>query len=184
MRIFNGLLAIILLALSFSCSNQKKSYDNYNEELDDIVMGIYFGMEKQDFLDHCWDLNQEGKTAHGTIGNMVMYVDSLNFESKAIVNFYPKFEKDAISEMPFIFYYNAWAPWNSHELNQEDLYQETIKFFENKYDTVLEKKEAPNGKHLHFKVVGPLMIRVYKDTDEMKVNADVRNYAYMEKNKQ
>ncbi len=181
MRIYISILSLLCIAALFSCTNNGKAFDKYDEGLDDIVMGLYFGMERQDFLDHCWDLNQKGKTGHGTIGNMVMYVDSLNFDPKVIVNFYPEFEKDVISEMPFIFYFNAWAPWNAKELNQEKLYQQTIQFFEKKYNTTLDKKEAPNGKHLHYKTIGPLMIRVYKDIDEMKVYADVRNFAYVEK---
>jgi len=183
MRLFVSFLSAFLLISFFSCTQGGSGFGNYDEELDDIVMGIYFGMEKQDFLDHCWDLNQEGKTAHGTINNMVMYQDSLNFDPKVIVNFYPAFEKGVISEMPYIFYFNAWSPWNADELSQDKLYEQVIAFFEKKYDTKLEIKDAPNGKHLHYKTLGPLMIRVYRDTDQMKVFADVRNFAYMDKKK-
>ena len=184
MRNIMGLLSLAsLILISFSCgSGGGASYGaEYDESLDDIVMGVYFGMERKDFLDHCWELNQEGKTRHGTIGNMVMYVDSLNFTPKVVTNFYPKFEENVISEMPFIFYFNAWAPWNMDELKQEDLYQQVIKYFEHKYEISLERKDAPNGKHLHYNRVGPLMVRVFKDKDEMKVHADVRNFAYIQK---
>ena len=175
------LISVLLLVMTFSCNDSKVSNSNYDETLDDLEMGVYLGMEQKDFLDHCWDLNQEGKTAHGTIGNMVMYVDSLNYEPKVIINFYPKFENGVISEMPYIYYFHAWAPWNKNELTQEKLYQQVIKYYEKKYDTKLEKQDAPNGKYLHFKQLGPLMVRVYKDIDEMKVNADVRNINYMQK---
>ncbi len=179
MKIYFYILSILFLATTFSCN--KNATNTYDDSLDDIVMGIYFGMERKDFLDHCWDLNQDGKTHHGTIGNMVMYVDSLNYDPKVVVNFFPKFEKDVIAEMPHIFYFSAWSPWNKEELKQEKLYQQVIKYFEKKYNTTLEKKEAPNGKFLHYKTLGPIMIRVYKDIDEMKVNADVRHLTYMEK---
>jgi len=179
MRIISGLLLLFIVVVNFSCKNSSNASSDYDETLDDIVWGIYFGMERQDFLDHCWELNQEGKTNHGTIKNQVGYVDSLNFEPKVIVNFYPRFEKNVISEMPFIFYFNAWAPWNNDELKQEDLYQQVINYFEKKYETKLEKKDAPNGKSLYYKIIGPIMVRVYKDVDEMKVFADIRHLNYV-----
>jgi len=184
MKIHILLISIVLYVITFSCNKGTTASSDYDEALDDIVMGVYFGMEQKDFFDHCWELNQEGKTGHGTIGNMVMYPDSLNFDPKVIVNFYPKFEKNVISEMPFIFYFKAWAPWNKKELTQEKLYQQVIKFFEKKYDTTLEKQDAPNGKHLHLKQMGSVMVRVYKDIDEMKVNADIRHLKYMQKKKE
>lgn len=183
MKIHLIFISSLVFFSMLSCNDAKVGSSNYDESLDDIVLGIYFGMEQKDFLDHCWELNQEGKTGHGTIGNQVMYVDSLNFDPKVIINFYPKFEENVISEMPFQYNFHAWAPWNKNELTQEKLYQQVIKFFEKKYNTTLEKKDAPNGKYLHLKQLGPIMIRVFKDIDEMKVNADIRHLNYRKKSK-
>ena len=69
----------------------KCSGPKYDKSYDELVKGLYFGMEKKAFFDHCWDLNQKGETHHGTIDNNVMYVDSVNFTPKVIVNFYPEF---------------------------------------------------------------------------------------------
>lgn len=178
----NWICSCVLL-LAFCMSSCKSEYKpgSYAEELDDIVKGVYFGMSKDDFFKHCWDLNQEGLTHHGTIANMVMYVDSSNFAPKAVINFYPKFSNDVVSEMPVIYYYHAWAPWNKNELKQDSLQMQVVRYYERKYDTKLEKKEAKHGYDVYYKVIGPLMVRVYKDQDEMLVKADIRNSVYMEK---
>lgn len=172
---FSFLVLVILLS---SCKNSY-SPGSYDEKLDDIVKGVYFGMAKEDFFTHCWDMNQEGQTHHGTIANMVMYVDSLNFSPKSVINFYPEFYNDKVSEMPMLFYYHAWSPWNKNVLKQDSLHIQAVRFFEMKYGVPFEKKEAKPGFDIYYKTIGPLVIRIYKDQDEMLVKADIKNTAYM-----
>lgn len=176
------IIYFVLLSAFLACKPEKYSPGSYDERLDDLAMGLYFGMERQDFLDHCWDLNQEGKTHHGTIGNMVMYIDSSNYDPKVVINFYPKFnENQEISELPMIFYYHAWAPWNKNELKQDTLQQQVVRFFSKRYDVEFEKTQAKEGYDVYHKIKGPVMIRVYKAEDEMLVKADIRNSVYMKK---
>lgn len=158
-----------------SCKN------NYDESLDDLVHGIYFGMDKDTFFKHCWDLNQEGKTGHGTIDNNVMYMDSINFEPKVVVNFYPDFVDNKIANMPMSFYFKGWAPWTKNELNQERLQKQVRAFFEKKYNTEFKEKTLPNGDVALYKVIDPLTIRIYKDVDEMLVRADIKHDVFSEK---
>ncbi len=165
------LLTTVLLLVS-SCKS------NYDESLDDLVHGIYFGMDRDTFYKHCWDLNQEGQTAHGTLDNNVMYEDSVNFEPKVVVNFYPEFVEDKISEFPISFYFKGWSPWKKNELNQDLLYGQVIQYFEKKYETKFEEKKLPNGKVAHYKVLKPVTIRVYKDIDEMLVKADIKHAGF------
>jgi len=173
-----GILVLVCMMVVYSCQTKTYTPGSYDESLDDLVKGIYFGMEKEDFYKHCWDLNQEGETNHGTIANMVMYVDSVNFTPKSVINFYPKFEKGKISELPMIFYYHSWAPWNKNELQQDSLQQEVVRFFENKYEVKFDKKLAREDNYVYYKSIGPLLVRVYNDIDEMMVKADIRNAAY------
>lgn len=163
------------------CLGCKDSFTpgNYNESLDNLEKGVYFGMEKEDFFTHCWDMNQAGETHHGTIGNMVMYMDSTNYSPKVVINFYPKFNEGKISEMPMIFYYHAWAPWNASELPQDSLQMQIVRYFENKYEVSFDKLESRPGFDIYYKAIGPLKVRVYKDQDKMKVNADIMHKFYM-----
>ena len=168
-------VSLLLLGLS-SCLNS-----NYDESLDDLVHGLYFGMEKDAFFKHCWDLNQEGKTGHGTMDNNVMYEDSVNFEPKVVINFYPAFVEDKISELPMSFYFKGWAPWNKKKLNQDFLLKQVVAFFEKKYETAFQQKKLPNGQIGYYKVIKPITIRIYKDIDEMLVKADIKHSVFQQK---
>lgn len=168
-------LILILLIGVFSCES------NYDESMDDLIMGLYFGMEKDAFFKHCWDLNQEGKAHHGTKDNNVMYMDSINFDPKVVINFYPRFTDDKISALPMSFYFKGWAPWNKNELRQDSLQMQVVRFFEKKYGPGFKEKKVGNGDIAYYKVIGPLTIRVYKDTDEMFVKADIQNKNFQKK---
>ena len=168
---------LLLFSLFVSCKSEMVP-GSYDESLDNLLKGLYFGMERQDFFDHCWDLNQEGETNHGTIANMVMYVDSVNFTPNVVVNFYPKFVNDKISELSVIYYYNSWAPWNKTELPQDSLHSQVVKFLENKYNASFDVKKDKRGNKVYYKLIGPLLVRAYKDQDEMLIKADIINAAY------
>jgi len=171
------LVLVFAVMLIFLRCGQAK----YDKSYDELVMGLYFGMDRQVFFDHCWDLNQKGKTQHGTIDNNVMYMDSVNFEPKVVVNFYPDFIDDKISKLPMTFYFHGWAPWNKNKLSQVELSKQVIKWFENRYTGKFEKQKAPNGRSFNVLFSGPLMIRVYNDIDEMIVKADISNKYFKDK---
>jgi len=171
------LVLIIFSIFSFYKCDQSK----YDKSYDELVKGLYFGMEKKAFFEHCWDLNQNGETQHGTIDNNVMYMDSINFDPKVVVNFYPVFLDDKISKMPMSFYFHGWAPWNKNELSQDILSKQVEKLFEKRYEGTFEERKAPNGRPFKVMFVGPLMIRVYNDIDEMVVKADITHKYFKEK---
>lgn len=166
----------VILLFSTACKNI-----NYDASLDDLVHGLYFGMERDAFFKHCWDLNQEGITGHGTMDNNVMYEDSMNFEPKVVINFYPEFVEDKIATFPMSFYFKTWAPWNKKELSQDRLEKQVLKYFENKYEIQMEEKELPSGKKVYYKVLKPITIRVFKDFDEMLVKADIQHANFQAK---
>ncbi|MBT8231986.1 MAG: hypothetical protein KJN84_05135 [Bacteroidia bacterium] len=172
------LLLIIGLVLVIAFKKDAFNFKSYDDSYDELVKGLYFGMDKQEFFSHCWDLNQKGETHHGTIDNNVMYVDSINFDPKVIVNFYPEFLDDKISKLPMSFYFHGWAPWNKNLLSQDSLSLQVMKLMEAKYGEGFEKRTAPNGRPFHIKFAGPLMIRVYNDIDEMIVKADISHKYY------
>lgn len=170
------LLFLVTLSTLYQCGNTQ-----YDKSYDELVKGLYFGMERKAFFEHCWDLNQNGETQHGTIDNNVMYIDSVNFDPKVVINFYPDFVEDKISKMPMSFYFHGWAPWNKDLLSQEVLSKQVMKLFENRYEGKFEEQKAPNGRPFQVMFVGPLMVRVYNDIDEMIVKADISNKYFKEK---
>ena len=169
-------LVVISIFSFYKCDQTK-----YDKSYDELVKGLYFGMERQAFFDHCWELNQNGETQHGTIDNNVMYMDSVNFDPKVVINFYPDFNEDKISKMPMSFYFHGWAPWDKDKLNQDILANQVIKLFEKRYEASFEERKAPNGRPFQVMFIGPLMVRVYNDVDEMIVKADITHKYFKEK---
>jgi hypothetical protein len=166
---------LTILLLTSSCKQNAVT-----EGADDIVFGVHFGMEKEAFFKHCWELNQEKKTGHGTIDNNVMYEDSTNFEHLVVVNFYPDFVENKIAKMPMSFYYKGWAPWNKTELTQDQLLGEIVKWFEMKYGGSFKEKQVTQSQKAFYKVLGPITVRVYKDAfDEMLVRADISHAGFL-----
>ena len=75
-------------------------------------LGLYFGMPEKDFYMHCWKLNQKGLIKQGESNTTVEYQLKDELKYPAVMDFYPKFNQGKISEMPVMFKYKGWAPWN------------------------------------------------------------------------
>jgi hypothetical protein len=120
-----GYVLVILLVM-MSCSGQG-GMDKYtrlvkkelteNKRVDSLFFGIYFGMSKKSFFNHCWEMNKKGIFTDGNdgLGNMyVLYKPGIELKHPASMNFYPDFTDSTISEMHVSFQYAGWAPWNKH----------------------------------------------------------------------
>lgn len=82
------------------------------ERHDSIFFGIYFGMSADSFYKHCWQLNKTKKFKQGQFNTSVEYTMN-EFKYPAVMNFYPTFNQEGVvAEMPVMFNYKAWAPWN------------------------------------------------------------------------
>lgn len=106
----SALLALIVVAMS-SCNevSNKGKKENY----DSLFLGFNFGMDRKVFFEYCWEMNKQKKFVHGTGATSVQYnlIDE-DLEQPVIMRFYPSFHEDKIYEMPVMFTYEAWAPWN------------------------------------------------------------------------
>ncbi len=161
------------MSICLCCYSCKDTYSEDN--LEDLVMGLYFGMEKKEFYDHCWELNKLGKAHHGSLNNEVMYMDSVNFNHTVSVNFFPAFVDGVITELPMTFYYAGWAPWNTDKLDQDSLLLEVKSWLEIKFGDGFVEKKLSNNDVGYYKVDGPRTIRLYKDKNEMLVKADIKH---------
>lgn len=113
--------AILIIFFGLCASSCKSEYQQLVEkELasgqrhDSIFFGIYLGMTADSFYKHCWKLNKTQKFKQGQFNTSVEYtMEELKYP--AVMNFYPTFnEEGVIAEMPVMFNYQAWAPWNRH----------------------------------------------------------------------
>ncbi|MBX2926980.1 MAG: hypothetical protein KF852_04025 [Saprospiraceae bacterium] len=140
---------------------------------DSLLFDVYFGMERQEFFDHCRNMNREGIVKEGPGGNTVEYkLDNLPYPAK--VNFYPDFDDDnRIYKMRLYFHYDAWAPWNKPQWS-DSLMPEVVTLLQGWYEGVdfikIEPEDVENKSPLYAKVDGNRRIVVFKDGD-MKVRA-------------
>src|SRR5688572_4237381 len=85
--------------------SSKKNYDS-------LFLGLYLGMDRQAFFDRCWELNHDRIATNGGSVQSVQHVLNTEFDQPVIMEFYPTFYSEKIIEMPVVFTYEGWAPWN------------------------------------------------------------------------
>ena len=142
------LLGAVLLA-GFSSCKQDPPYERLiRKELskgvrqDSLFLGLYLGMPRESFYRHCYNLNQKQlvRQGHGTLSVEYYLPDQ---DPQIIMNFYPDFFEEKISQMPTSFVYRAWAPWN-RKMFADSLQQQLMPIFMKWYggnDFIFLKKE-------------------------------------------
>jgi hypothetical protein len=79
---------------------------------DSLFRGIRFGMSKDEFYEHCFEMNQRKLFFPGTEGASVRYMLDEGFESPVVFKFYPQFEySDSIHVVKGEFAFKAWVPF-------------------------------------------------------------------------
>ncbi len=115
-----AVIFVLMLSLTNCTAKQEKSaYEELlaselGKELryDSLFLGIQFGMNQKDFYAHCWKLNKEGLIIQGPNNLSIQYSLDDGLKDKAMMHFYPTFYNKKVMEMPVIFTYEAWSPWN------------------------------------------------------------------------
>lgn len=177
---------LLLITLLFSCQQSSEYHKMVERELasgirqDSLFLGIYLGMSSKDFYTHCWNLNKTGIIREGT-GNTSVNYPIKEFKAPASMDFYPGFYDAKIIEMPVVFTYDGWAPWNKH-LSAEPLKAEVLKLMEKWYGTGFLEIENPHsyGGNAFVKVDGNRRISIY-NMDDSKVRVDFVDLLMKEK---
>lgn len=167
MKIAYTFLFISAILFAISCE-QKTDYEQLVEsELekgvrnDSLFLGYYFGMDRQEFFDYSWQLNQNQVV---TGGSKIIY--ELNtFKKNATMRFYPDFKNDQIYKMPVEISYDAWAPWNK-DLFSDSLIVEVLDHYKDEYgDNFIKTTHPENGKEAWINVSGNRRIAIFKKDD-------------------
>jgi len=141
---------------------------------DSLFLGIHFGMTDKDFYAHCWELNKDSLIQQGPSNLSVEYVPQ-GFKSRTFMRFYPRFvEHDGtrvIHEMPILFEYEAWAPWNK-AYSADSLLPEVLDLFNRWYGGAFIRLEHPNKGVAYVKITGNRRVAVYRK-DDMQVKAEI-----------
>jgi len=152
---------------AFACE-QKNEYEQLvQRELsrdvryDSLFLGYKFGMERQEFFDHSWQLNQQKVITGGT--HVEYTLDDLS--SSATMTFFPEFHNDKIYKMPIEIQYDSWAPWNKH-LFSDSLIVELVDRYKEIYGPGFIKTLHPDHQKMSWiKVDGNRRISIFKKDD-------------------
>lgn len=148
-RIFIA-LSILTSLLFISCSQESEYEELVQRELakgersDSLFLGYHFGMTRQEFFDHSWELNSQKIVMQGNKSASIRY-DLENLKFKAQKNFYPKFFEGKIYKMPVRYMYNGWAPWN-REYWADSLKKDVLFEFKKKYPNKFLEMKHPELK--------------------------------------
>ncbi len=156
------------------------------QRFDSLFLGINFNMGRKEFYTHAWDLNKEGLIRQGPTNLSVQYVlKPGELKYQGVMNFYPKFDDDnKIYEMPAVFHYEAWAPWNE-AMQVEHLLLDVKDMLERWYDgnKFIYYENKDKSVQVWVKVDGNRRIRLYRE-DISKVKIDIRDLLHPFNNKE
>jgi hypothetical protein len=110
-------VTVSLLGLASACTSEPsvKSPPTVwiQDKPNELFLGYSFGMAKQDFFTHSWELNKQQQIQNGAGAEILREETALKAPAKA--GFYPTFSEDGkIVSMPMTYSYDGWAPWNQH----------------------------------------------------------------------
>lgn len=148
----------------------------YDPALDSIFFNLTFGMPRQAFFDTCWKLNKTGLFDQGGNNLSVQHEMPSEFGMPVIMNFYPNFSEDRLFQMPVVYHYDAWAPWNK-ELYSDSLIIKIIQKLESDYRVKFTKKKTEDGRPAYYNYTGPRKILVTTQ-DEQYVKVLMENEKY------
>jgi len=148
----------------------------YNPALDSIFFNMYFGMTKQAFYDTCSRLNKTGLIIQGGNNLSVQHEIKSELGMPVYMNFYPNFSKDQLYQMPVLYKYDAWAPWN-REFYSDSLIIRLVKKMEKDFHVTFIKKETEDGRPAYYNYTGPRKILV-TTLDEQYVKVLMENEKY------
>ncbi len=128
--------------------------------VDTIFLGMTFGMTREAFYKHCWDMNRRGMFLNGPKNNTVEYDISRYLSHPGKVYFYPTFYEDKIYEMPVSFAYDAFA-WHD-DYGVDTLLNDILKMYKGWYGDFKEFKHPDKGS-VYVNINGNRQIRLFKD---------------------
>jgi len=158
----------LLLAGSLLVTGCQSEYERMLEEElasgerhDSLFLGLHFGMSRKDFFVHCWRLNRDSVIRQGLNNSSVLYELEDELGSPAAMNFYPNFVDTTIHEMPVIFSYEGWAPWNKG-LSSDSLLVEVLELLQAWHGgREFLKIESPGKRSAYVKIDGNRRILVH-----------------------
>lgn len=147
-----------------SCDNRKFGSDD-EKKIDSLFLGVSFGMEKKPFFDYCWEMNRQKVFTHGPTNQSVQYKLETELDKPVLMQFYPSFHNDRIYEVPALFTYEGWAPWNK-ELSADILFEKVLLLFKKWYGEDFQKLQHPVQGTVYYQMKGKRRINLFIRDDQ------------------
>ncbi len=175
--LFVGTIIIALASCDSLRSDEKENYDS-------LFLGISLGMGKQAFYDHCWELNKQKMFTHGPTNTSVEYRLENELKAPALMRFYPSFHDEKIYEMPVLFMYEAWAPWNK-QYASDQLLTDVLELFKKWYGEDFKELDHKTMGKVYYKMDKRRRINLFIKDDQfvqavftdLKVEKDIKEQA-------
>jgi hypothetical protein len=170
-----------ILFFTVSCGKPKNSASGYNQKTDSLFLGVSMGMEKKAFYDYCWEMNRQKVFTHGPTNQSVEYRLANELDHPVFMEFYPSFHNDKIYEVPVLFKYEAWAPWNK-EYSADALFPKILPLFKKWYGEDFQRLDHPTQGVVYYQMKGKRRINLFVRDDQyvhavftdLKVEKEIR----------
>jgi len=165
-------IVVSLLFLIIGCSPKSEYQNKVEDELssgirqDSLFMGIFFGMTNQEFYAHCMELNKQGHFYESPEIMVEFQLTELKHACK--MTFFPNYHDDKIHEMPIIFSYNGWAPWNKH-LAADSLRKDVLELFDKWYGEGYIEVKTQEEETVLVKINGNRKITIYEPKNDDRI---------------
>lgn len=173
-KIILSLVPLMIIGFFISGCTLKTKYDRkLKHELatgvrnDSMFLGMYLGMPQKDFYTRCWKLNHRGLVKQGGTNTTVEFQISNELKYPCLMDFYPRFVKGKIAEMPVRFVYNGWAPWNK-ELSSDKLQIDILNWYKKAFGEDFMEVKHPSRGIAFVNLNGNRQISIFKE-DELHV---------------
>ena len=160
-----SVLVVLGAIVVVGCDGIRSKWGQDGKNYDSLFLGISLGMEKQAFYDHCWELNRLQVFTQGPKNQEVEYVLKDELNAPVMMRFYPSFFHDKIVDMPVLFTYESWAPWNK-QYSSDTLFVNMLGVFEKWYGGGFKLLEHKTQGKVYYKFDGKRRINLFIRDDQ------------------
>ncbi|HKK41749.1 MAG TPA: hypothetical protein VJ963_05005 [Bacteroidales bacterium] len=100
----------------------------------------------------------------GPTNTTVQYEIKNDVKFPVVVNFYPRFMKGKIYEMPVRYVYKGWAPWNK-KVTSDKLESDILNMYEKLYGGGFISVKHPKYGTAYVKIDGNRRITIFKENE-------------------
>lgn len=184
-RLFIIVLSCVGLSCLSACDRSGFKWRSADSQYDSLFLGISLRMDKKKFYDHCWEMNRKKVFTHGPKNQEVEYVLKDELKIPVYMRFYPTFYHERIIEMPVLFSYESWAPWNK-QYSSDSLLVDILPLFKKWYGDDFKLLQHKTMGKVYYKMDGRRRINLFIRDDQFvqAVFSDMQLLKEQEESKQ